>query len=784
SADPAQIEAHVFERMETVRRYQLQDPELATEAMNRLAQAFVCLTNPESKKAYDVQFLVPPPPRRRVSSPALPVAPPLPRAIEMPDEIKLEEIGEQSSSDPLAWMYRPPGEVENELPAEPVSPAEEQPIPVTPESPTTIIDALDTLTELTALSDKTRQEEKPSAFEDFEGPVSRPDPIVEAARSSDAAKSGLHTKRSLYHRIAKTRELIRAWGEAGEYMGNPGRRLTKPVEATELIYLLGTIRSLLRGFPPLLGKAGQPGYLVVALARQQVIVPTYQTLLPSQRETLARDWEAGKRFLEAHRDFLREELGLMRRRSVPARAFRVMRHLVGAHPGMILLILAIVALGVALWRTVYLGAMTKGFESFKVAKKDERPFFQAPTRPTTKQDIKPKKNEAAKIAEPSPATPKTLDPEPDKKDDNKTSPSDKPPRALDPEEKPLESPSPAKEIEDTTKLQVMIPPFRGGDEKSSLFAIRGLAFVTGKEADNPQFISCNRDFVTLWEMNDEKTHCSKINEKRFEGSISFLTSCPKTGAVAIGCEDGAVFLCGKDQTAGDAKILEKVKLKDSVGVMAFSPQGTWLASSAHDGMIQLLDCKRDSATRLHSEFSGTRSLAFMESGPTHWPLLVSGHADGSLCLWKVNSKEPVRVITQAHEGEISCLASSPDGKLIVTGGRDGIVQAWRLTRVFGKITGLERSSPPISPHRSDRPVNFLTFSIDSRYLLMVFADRAMEMIDILSNRKVIDNHVCPDLVSDAVFAPDGKTLLFGYGNGTMSLYALPKQLQTGAKSEK
>src|SRR5260221_1174868 len=47
------IETHVHERLETVRRYQLPHPEEVTEAMNRLAQAFVCLTDPRTKESYD-----------------------------------------------------------------------------------------------------------------------------------------------------------------------------------------------------------------------------------------------------------------------------------------------------------------------------------------------------------------------------------------------------------------------------------------------------------------------------------------------------------------------------------------------------------------------------------------------------------------------------------------------------------------------------------------------------------------------------------------------------------
>jgi hypothetical protein len=772
TGDPAQIESHVFERMETVRRYQLQDPELATEAMNRLAQAFVCLTNPESKRTYDAQFLVPPPPRRRVSSPALPVPPPLPEEVKLPDDLKLEEIGGHSDSDPLAWMYGASPQEENQAPQEPTAAVEELPSQVTPESPTTIIDALDTLTELASLPVKNRQEKRSPSFENIEGPPFKHDPIVEAARSSEAAKRGLHTKRSLYHRIAKTRELLRAWNEAGEYIGDPERRLTKPVEATELIYLLGTIRSHLKKFPPLLGKAGQPGYLVVALAKQQVIVPTYQTLLPSQRETLARDWVAGQKLLAAHRDFLRVELRLMRRRSLPARVMRVTRHFVGAHPGMILLILAMIALGVAMWRTVYLGAMTKSLESFKIAKKEERTASPAPTRPLAKPESRTKKSEPGKIA-PSPEAPKTSEqlPEPVKKDEG----MDAPPGPPDLEEKPTESASQSKEVGDKTKLRVLIPPFRGGDEKTGLYGVRGLAFVSIKDAANPQFFSCNRDFVTLWEINDNRTKCERINEKKFAGNLNCLTGCSKTDSIAFGCEDGTVHVCKANQTPAEATILKSVKHKYGVTCLAFSHLGKWLATAGQDGQVNLLDMKSEALTGMQNKAGSAQNLAFIESGDSRWPLLVSGHADGSLCLWRVNSPFALRV-AQAHEGEINCLASSPDGKIVVSGGHDGVVQTWRLAKVFGKIVGLERVSSPISPHRLDRPVRFLAFSVDSRYLLAAFDDMALEISDLHSNKKVVENFRCQDLVSNALFSPDGKGLLIGHSNGTMVYYALPKQL--------
>src|SRR5262249_52473977 len=107
-------------------------------------------------------------------------------------------------------------------------------------------------------------------------PPEVPDEVIEVARTSESARKGLGTKRALYHRVARPRALLSAWDEVGKYINQPGRRLTRPAEARSLIKELTTIRRLLKNFPPLLGEAGQPGYLVISLARQQVIVPTFQ----------------------------------------------------------------------------------------------------------------------------------------------------------------------------------------------------------------------------------------------------------------------------------------------------------------------------------------------------------------------------------------------------------------------------------------------------------------------------------------------------------------------------
>jgi hypothetical protein len=55
-ADSDLIERRTQQRMMRLRPYQLNHPDEATEALNRLATAFNCLTDPVAKQTYDASF--------------------------------------------------------------------------------------------------------------------------------------------------------------------------------------------------------------------------------------------------------------------------------------------------------------------------------------------------------------------------------------------------------------------------------------------------------------------------------------------------------------------------------------------------------------------------------------------------------------------------------------------------------------------------------------------------------------------------------------------------------
>jgi hypothetical protein len=309
--DTALIEAHVHQRIDSVRCYQMRYPEQATEAMRLLARAFDCLTDPAGKKTYDAALL----------------GTTVVATVEPPSRAMLE------ARDPLAWLYDPP----------PLRGSGGAPAGTVGSSDPTII-ATPTI-EMPPLP----EEVSPAGAAQPEVVATEPSDAVLEAASSPPARRRLNTKRGLYSRIVLTRRLIRTWTQVGKYLSSPKRRLNRPSEATDLIRLLDEIQDLLRRFPPLMGEAGQPGYLVVTLS-QLVIVPTFQTMDLKARKALSEDWKRGLKLLTAHRDFLRQEIRLMRRRAVSTQMARAFNALPSDWPvAFALLLLALLALNIAFW---------------------------------------------------------------------------------------------------------------------------------------------------------------------------------------------------------------------------------------------------------------------------------------------------------------------------------------------------------------------------------------------------------------------------------------------------
>ena len=116
--------------------------------------------------------------------------------------------------------------------------------------------------------------------------------------------------------------------------------------------------------------------------------------------------------------------------------------------------------------------------------------------------------------------------------------------------------------------------------------------------------------------------------------------------------------------------------------LVFSPDGKMLASGDESRTIKLWNM--DTATS-HATFKapdGFYALSFAPNGK----LLASGGYGGSIRLWNVTAKQQglrgkigqylPTLTLKGHKDDISTLAFSPDGKMLLSGSDDGTIRAW------------------------------------------------------------------------------------------------------------
>ena len=209
--------------------------------------------------------------------------------------------------------------------------------------------------------------------------------------------------------------------------------------------------------------------------------------------------------------------------------------------------------------------------------------------------------------------------------------------------------------------------------------------------NNNEILAFSPDGATLAEVYNDYTFkdykikvwdiATRRNIATFEGhtgSIRSVAFSPDGTILASGSRDGRVKLWNIPSRSNVATIEVKNKRNGWVSSVAFSPDGLTLASGQRNesspGRVKLWDVetKRNVATFEH--LFGVTSIAFSPDGS----ILASGSRDDKVKLWDVATKRNMATL-EGHTRDVWSVAFSPDGTILASGSDDDTVLLWDMS---------------------------------------------------------------------------------------------------------
>jgi WD40 repeat protein len=203
-------------------------------------------------------------------------------------------------------------------------------------------------------------------------------------------------------------------------------------------------------------------------------------------------------------------------------------------------------------------------------------------------------------------------------------------------------------------------------------------------------------------------------------------------------------------------------------VVAFSPNGEWLAAGSDDRVVYFRATTGQFAWQQATD--RLRGLAFSPDSQT----LAVASGDSTISLWSLNRRQQVQKLRGNTEW-VPAIAFSPDGKWLAGGGGKDTIRLWSATT--GKLVRELRGHGP-------GWIVGLAFSPDSRHLAASSWDRIVHQWEVSTGKKVRQVGGHHGRINAIAFAADGRTLVSASRDGTVRLWEVHtgrelRQVQTG-----
>lgn len=241
------------------------------------------------------------------------------------------------------------------------------------------------------------------------------------------------------------------------------------------------------------------------------------------------------------------------------------------------------------------------------------------------------------------------------------------------------------------------------------------------------------------------------------GAVADLAFSPDGTLLASASADKTVAIF--DRLAGTVRLLLQGH-GAGVNAVAFAPDGELIASGSWDRTVRLwspASGKRVGQLIGHEE--GVYSLAFSPDGH----LLASAGFDKVVRIWAVQERNLLRRL-RGHADAVLTVAFSPDGSLLATGSMDGTVRLWRLAD--GETVGTVRAHQWVMSVRFSRWADLLA-SAGADGLIKLWRLPDLALLGVLKGHR--------ESVQAIAVSPDGTLLVSASKDRTVRLWRLTDQ---------